>query len=183
MKGIVFTEFLEMVDDKFGYEVTENIIDQSINNLSTDGIYTAVGTYPYQEIISLVVALSQESNIPVPKLVEVFGEHLLGQFAKNYSAFFTNSKDTFSFLKSIDNHIHVEVKKLYPDAELPKFECHHPDNNEDKLIMIYTSERAMSDLAVGLINGTIKYFNETITFTKTDVENSNGKKVRFELNK
>lgn len=28
----------------------------------------------------------------------------------------------FQFLKNIENYIHVEVRKLYPDAELPTFE-------------------------------------------------------------
>lgn len=183
MKGIVFTEFLEMVDDKFGFEVTEHIIEKSKSKLSTGGTYTAVGTYPHDEIIALVIALSQQSHIPVSKLVEVFGEHLLSIFAKNYTVFFSSVQDTFSFLKSIDNHIHVEVKKLYPDAELPKFDCHHPNDNEKELVMIYSSERAMSDLATGLINGTIKYYDENISFSKTIIDNSQGKKVKFELKK
>lgn len=183
MKGIVFTEFLDMVDDKFGFEVTEHIIEKSKEQLSTGGAYTAVGTYPHDEIIALVIALSQQSHIPIPTLVEVFGEHLLNQFAKNYAGFFENANDTFSFLKSIDNHIHVEVKKLYPDAELPKFDCHHPEDNEDELVMIYSSERAMSDLATGLIGGTIKFYNEDITFSKTVIDNSEGKRVKFELKK
>lgn len=183
MKGIVFTEFLDMVDDKFGFEVTEHIIEKSKDQLSTGGAYSAVGTYSHAEIIALVSSLSQQSHIPIGHLVEVFGEHLLNQFAKKYSVFFSSAEDTFSFLKSIDNHIHVEVKKLYPDAELPKFECHHPNDNENQLVMIYSSERAMSDLATGLINGTIKHYNENITFSKAIIENSQGKKVKFELQK
>ncbi len=183
MKGVVFTEFLDMIDDKFGYETTETIIENSIGELSTGGAYTAIGTYPHSEIIALVVSLSNHTNIPVSQLVQVFGEHLLGQFAKNYRIFFDNVKDVFSFLKSIDNHIHVEVKKLYPDAELPRFECFHPDDAPNKLAMIYTSERAMSDLAAGLIDGTIKYYNESITYTHTIIEGSEGKKVLFELTK
>lgn len=181
MKGIVFTEFLEMVDDKFGFEVTEHIIEKSKHQLSTQGAYTAVGTYPHHEIIALVSSLSQQSHIPISQLVTVFGEHLLGQFAKKYGVFFSTVNDTFSFLNSIDNHIHVEVKKLYPNAQLPKFECYHPNNEENKLVMIYTSERAMSDLASGLIEGTIKYYKENITFSKTIIDESQGTKVKFEL--
>ena len=29
MKGIVFTEFLEMVEEKYGYEVVDQIIEES----------------------------------------------------------------------------------------------------------------------------------------------------------
>jgi hypothetical protein len=180
MKGMVFTEFLEMVEDKFGFDVTDDIIEASKGELSTQGAYTAVGTYPHSEMIALVTNLSAATQIPVPKLVHVFGEHLLNQFAKHYSGFFESANNTFDFLKSIDNHIHVEVLKLYPEAELPRFSCFHPNDDAHRLTMIYTSERAMSDLASGLIEGSIKYYNEKITYEKELVED-NGKRVRFEL--
>lgn len=180
MKGMVFTEFLEMVEEKFGYDVTDDIIEASKDALSTGGAYTSVGTYPHSEMITLVKNLSTATKIPVSKLVHVFGEHLLHQFAKHYAIFFEAVDNTFDFLKSIDNHIHVEVLKLYPDAELPRFNCFHPNNEQNKLTMIYTSERAMSDLASGLIEGAINYYNETITYEKTIVED-NGKKVQFDL--
>ena len=44
MKGIIFTEFIEMVEDKFGFEVADNIITNS--NLPSGGAYTAVGYKP-----------------------------------------------------------------------------------------------------------------------------------------
>lgn len=181
MKGMVFTEFFDMIDDKFGFEVTEHIIEKAKKSLSTGGAYTSIGTYPHSEMISLVVALSNQLHIPVPNLVQAFGEHLLGQFAKKYSIFFDEAKDLFTFLKSIDNHIHIEVKKLYPDAELPRFECSHPNGNPNELTMIYSSERAMSDLAAGLIDGAVKYYNSDITYTKVILDDSDGKKVQFNL--
>lgn len=46
MKGIIFTEFLDMVDEQFGFEVTEHIIEKAKHQLSTGGSYSAVGTYP-----------------------------------------------------------------------------------------------------------------------------------------
>jgi hypothetical protein len=68
MKGMVFTEFLEMVEDKFGFDTADDIIETSKDKLSTEGIYTAVGTYPHTEIITLVTNLSTVTKISVPKL-------------------------------------------------------------------------------------------------------------------
>jgi hypothetical protein len=180
MKGIVFAEFLEMVEDKFGFDITDDIIEASKGELSTKGAYTSIGTYPHTEMIALVKNLSIATKIPVPKLIHVFGAHLLNQFAKHYPSFFESANNTFTFLKSIDNHIHVEVLKLYPDAELPRFSFFHPNDDESKLTMIYSSERAMSDLAAGLIEGAIKYYNENITYEKEFVS-EDGKRVKFEL--
>jgi len=183
MKGIVFTEFLEMVEDKFGFDVVESVIEQSEDKLESKGVYTSVGTYSHHEIITLVVNLSKETNLEVPLLVHTFGKHLLGQFAKSHGAFFNEVNNTFDFLKSIDGHIHVEVKKLYPDAELPKFEAYHPNDDKNKLEMIYTSERSMGDLAAGLIEGSIEYFKEDISFTKENIGDGLGSSVCFKLEK
>ena len=46
MKGIVFTEFFELVEDKFGLEVVQQIIDEC--KLESEGIYTSVGTYSHK---------------------------------------------------------------------------------------------------------------------------------------
>jgi len=53
----------------------------------------------------------------------------------------------------------VEVRKLYPDAELPHFATRHRD--DQKMILEYTSSRRMSDLAHGLIEGCLNHFGET----------------------
>jgi len=45
MKGIVFTEFLELVENKFGLEMLDAIIEAS--NLESEGVYTRIGTYNF----------------------------------------------------------------------------------------------------------------------------------------
>jgi hypothetical protein len=52
MKGIVFTEFLELVENEFGLEVVQQIIDEC--ELETDGIYTSVGTYSHKDMFNMV---------------------------------------------------------------------------------------------------------------------------------
>ena len=75
MKGVVFTEFLEMVEARFSADVVDDIIDAA--NLPSGGVYTAVGTYPHEEIVALVLALAQQTGLSVRDLLLVFGEHLL----------------------------------------------------------------------------------------------------------
>jgi len=43
MKGIIFTEFLEMVEDRFSPEIADRIIEAA--DLPSGGAYTAIGTY------------------------------------------------------------------------------------------------------------------------------------------
>ena len=52
MKGVVFTEFLEMVEDRFSPEMADRIIEGA--ELASGGVYTTVGTYDHGEMIQLV---------------------------------------------------------------------------------------------------------------------------------
>ncbi|MCG8371967.1 MAG: heme NO-binding domain-containing protein [Balneolales bacterium] len=176
MKGIVFTEFLEMVEKKFGYEMVDTIIEKS--ELESEGIYTAIGTYDHSEIVQLIIHLSSETNIDVETLIKEFGRYIFDAFLNNYPMFFDASPNALEFLKSIDSYIHVEVNKLYPDATLPSFATEIKDDGS--MEMIYRSERKMSSLAFGLIERTLEYYDEEYTVSR-EFLNEDGSRVKFTI--
>jgi len=164
MKGLVFTEFMSMVEDKFGVDMVDDLIDET--DPESGGAYTAVGTYHHEELVNMVVALSEKVDAPIPALINAFGHHLGGVFTAKFPDFFAEVDNTLDFLKKIDNHIHVEVKKLYPDAELPEFEF--DDSNADEFKLVYRSERGFADLAQGLIEATSKHYDESFHISRSD---------------
>lgn len=164
MKGMVFTEFLEWVDGRFSFEATELLIEMS--ELPSGGVYTAVGTYDAQEMMTLVGNLSGTVGVPVSDLLRQFGRHLFKRFPSSFPAFFEGVSSTLEFLPRVNDYVHVEVRKLYPDAELPSFLCGTPDPGT--LVMIYRSERNLADLAEGLILGCIDYFGESFVVRRED---------------
>jgi len=177
MKGIVFTEFLELVEERFGLEVADRILEAS--ELPSGGVYTSVGTYDHNELVQLVMQLSTVTDVAIPDLLHTFGEYLFGRFVFAYPQFFEGVHSAFRFLMQIENHIHVEVRKLYPEAELPRFECHSPA--PDRLEMTYRSPRPFTDFAEGLISGCIKHFGERIGVAREDLPSENGTAARFVL--
>jgi len=178
MKGIVFTEFLDMVEKEFGYEIVDHIIEQS--KLESGGIYTSIGTYHHSEIVQLLSNLSIRTQINADKLLKAFGEYLFDTFLKTYPMFFDTHNDAFGFLESIDSHIHVEVLKLYPDATLPKFET--TVSSDGSMIMVYKSERKMASLAEGLIEKSITYYNHPHSIDKV-ILTEDGSEVEFTIKK
>jgi hypothetical protein len=178
MKGIVFTEFIEMVEDKFGFEVSDKIIEQSA--LASGGAYTAVGTYDFNEMVQLLTNLSKESGLQIPDLLQAFGKHLFARFYTLYPHFFENIEGVFDFLSRIEGTIHVEVLKLYPDAQLPRIEAKKTD--DDTMEIIYQSTRKLSDLAIGLIEGASEHFGEPLEITRDFIE-PDGTIVHFTLQK
>jgi hypothetical protein len=106
MKGVVFTEFMDMVEQRFSSEMLDDIVEDA--KLPSGGVYTAVGTYPHGEMVELVSALSARSGAAVPDLLRTFGEYLFGRFVKGYPAFFKGHDDAFTFLAGIEDVIHAE---------------------------------------------------------------------------
>ncbi len=178
MKGIVFTEFFEMVEDVHGYGMVDQLIMD--NKLPSKGIYTTIGTYDHKEMVTLVVDLGKKTNTPVPNLLNAFGQYIFGTFEKGYPMFFEASATAFDFLESIEEYIHVEVKKLYPDAQLPKFKTTRL--SDTRLEMIYYSDRSMADFALGLIEKTFEHYEEKVTITREDLT-ENGSEVKFLIQK
>ncbi len=176
MKGIVFSEFIEMVEEKFSPEIVDEIIEASASKLDSGGSYTSVGVYDHLELVELVTELSKRTGIAVGDLVSAFGTHLAGRFAEIYPAFFDGVEGTLDFLESVDNHIHVEVLKLYPDAELPQFTT---QRDGDRLVMEYRSNRPFAALAKGLIQGSGTYFGEQLTVEEEDLSEGEGNHMRF----
>lgn len=165
MKGVVFTEFFEFVEGRFSSDIAEQLIESS--DLPSKGIYTSVGTYDHGEMVTLVSNLSIIVGIGVPDLLKEFGKHLLRQFVAKFPAFFDGISSTFEFLPKVDGFVHVEVKKLYPDAELPTFSCVFPAPGQ--LQMTYESDRNLPDLAEGLISGCLEHFGEHMKVVRNNV--------------
>ena len=170
MKGIVFTGFVDMVEEGFGLDMVDDLIDET--NPASGGAYTATGTYNHQELVAMVVKLSEKTGTPVPELIRSFGNHLFGRFKVFYPSFFQENTDGWAFLRSVDSYIHVEVRKLYPDAELPRFVCQ--DIEGGGLEMVYTSVRCFEQLALGMIEGCMGYFGHAVEIEMIPVEGGDG---------
>ena len=84
MKGVVFTEFLEMVEQKFGMDMVNDLIEN--NTLSSGGVYSSVGTYDHGEMVTLVMDLNKRSGIALPDLLKAFGGYSVSNLQNGLSA-------------------------------------------------------------------------------------------------
>jgi hypothetical protein len=177
MKGIVFTEFLEMVEAQFSPALADRIVCAA--SLPSGGAYTSVGTYDHGEMWSLVIELGRATGTPVPHLMHAFGEHLFHRFAIVYPTSFENVSCAFDFLQGLETVIHSEVRKLYPDAELPRFDI--AERSARHMVMVYRSQRHFADLAEGLLRGCTRHFDEPIEIARENLPADRGSAARFTL--
>lgn len=174
MKGIVFTEFLDMVEERFGLEVVDHIL--TVSQLESQGIYTSVGTYSFAEMQELLMQLKHVSGIPVPDLIYEFGNYFFDSLTQYHPDILSSYDGPIPLLASIESHIHREVKKIYPNAELPTFEV--VTYAEDYLEMIYTSDRGMYMFALALMQKTFEHFKGHAQIDHEKLK-KDGTKVRF----
>ena len=179
MKGIVFREFINMVESRFSIEMADAII--SASDLKTGGAYTTVGTYPHEEMVELVTHLSTRTGIAVPDLLRAFGRYLFQRFSVIHAEYVTTYDNALALLRMLDGHIHVEVHKLYSDAELPSFE--HEQNSDGSTVLVYRSRRSLADFAEGLLLGCMAHFNESMHIARKDLPSEDGAHTRFTLTK
>ena len=156
MKGVIFNVLEEMVIDQCGMGIWNDILETQ----QIAGIYTAGESYPDEELFSLVTCISEKTQIPAETLISAFGEFLFDRLAARYPVFIEAEETLKGFLKSVDDVIHIEVRKLYENPNLPDFECEEPTG--DKLIMRYSSPRQLCILAEGLIRGASKHYKTEI---------------------
>lgn len=179
MKGVVFTEFLGFVGERYGEDCVDDIIIAS--GVPSGGAYTSVGTYDHKEMQSLVVALTSSTGLSATDLLRSFGQHLCMRFSQSHPNFFSRSPGLFDFLESVQEHIHVEVRKLYPDAELPSL---HTTHRSDSLLLLdYQSCRPLAALAEGLILGAADYFAERVAVAQSAVERESGPAIQLAISR
>src|SRR5690606_27948021 len=128
----------------------------------------------------LVENLSAETGKEKAVLIKAFGMHLFGRLVHLYPQFLDNETSAMGFVPKVENYIHHEVRKLYPDAALPSFtiEVSEPD----RLVFVYQSARPLADMAEGMLLGCAAHFGEALELTREDLPvNNGGGRARFVL--
>lgn len=161
MKGIIFNLVEDVVTDGYGVDAWEDLLDQS----GVQGAYSAVGSYPDAELGSLLQSASSMTGASTDDLQVMIGRQSVPMLQERYPEFFTLHADSRSFLGSLNEVIHPEVRKLYSGAEPPHFDF--ADSPDGDLIMDYHSHRSLCRLAEGLILGTGDAYGEEVSVHQT----------------
>ena len=134
------------------------------------------GIYDFSEMLSLLGNLSKEVEIPVNDLIYEYGNYFFHVLTTHHPDIFNYYKDPISLLASVEDHIHVHVRKIYPGAELPSFEV--LEKTDEKIVMMYSSDRGMYRFAQGLMEKTFEHYHRNPQIEIEKIK-ENGTLVRF----
>jgi hypothetical protein len=155
VKGIVFNLLEDAVTSAHGADTWDAILDET----GASGVYTALGNYPDEEALALVGALCDHLGAPPETVLRAFGQAALPALVERYPEYIDTHATTKSFLMTLDDTVHRDVVKLYPDAKPPRFTFE--DRGEKGLVMHYASERRLCSMAEGMIQAAAERFGET----------------------
>lgn len=179
MKGFIFTNFIDFIETSYGLE----LVDEMITNcdLPSEGIYSSFNSYDFDELVSLLTYVSKKTAVKPEIILEKFGIFVFPYLIGKHSYIIEQYGNALDLISGIENHIHIEVKKLYNDADLPTFRV--VEKTEKKLSIIYKSSKGLTYFAIGLLKETLNHFNVNGTVTIDEsFGTESGVKFNIELN-
>jgi hypothetical protein len=157
MKGIVFNLLEEIVRREYGEDTWDALLEAA----GLDGVYTSLGNYPHEELLQLIAAAAPTLQMPAEAIIRWLGRHSIALLVRRYPEFFEPHKTTRSFLLTLNDVIHPEVRKIYPGADVPMFA--YNTSSEEVLEMKYRSTRKLCMFGQGLIEGAAAYYGESVS--------------------
>jgi hypothetical protein len=157
MKGIIFNLLEEVAERDFGEGAWDQLLDQA----KVAGVYTSLGSYPDAELMALVAAATRLLGRAPEDVLRWFGAAALQLMAERYPVFFDGHHSLLTFLPTINDVIHKEVRKIYAGAGTPDFRFDRISDGH--LVMSYVSSRGLCMFAEGLLEGAASRFAEDVT--------------------
>lgn len=158
MHGLIFLQLQKFAQQQAGAQAWETLLGEAKLPVKS---YSAVRTYPDEEVFALVGAASRVLNLPAPAILEAFGEFIAPELIRLYGRLLQPGWKTLDVIENTEKLVHAAVRVGNPGAKPPVLECIR--TTEDELQIMYSSERQLCSLAKGIVQGLARHFGETIS--------------------
>lgn len=159
MKGLLFTELLEMVEEDFGYSTANAIVLHS--SLLSKGIYTSARKYHRNEMSVLFEQLQRQTKQPFEVLTKAFGRHLCKRILITYPQHTPYMNRVFAFI----------IKK----ASASVFE--YLQGDAKTLTVLYNPMQKTTCITDGIIQGYLEHLQQLNRLEETVLQNGKHKFV------
>lgn len=155
MKGVLFNVVEDVVTEVMSADAWDDIVERA----EVSGAYTSLGNYPDEELGRLVAATAAQAELSEADTLRLSGRLGFKHLAERAPQLLVGLDDWRAVLGSLDDIIHPEVRKIYPESDVPGFDT---IDDGDGLLVTYTSKRGLCALADGLMTGTGAWFDVTL---------------------
>lgn len=162
MKGVIFKHFESFVAEQFSQDAYEALLERT--PLRSSGTFVGPRTYPDEDLFALVGAAVEMTGLALEDAVFAFGDFLYPRLAGSVPEVVGAHADTKALLMALDRVIHVEVRKILPEAMTPRILCE--DTGPDSLRVQYESPRKLCALFRGLVNAAARSYGQAVECTE-----------------
>ncbi len=174
--GSIFFLLKKFVDNNF----PENTWDLLNKKAGTNTInFSVTENYSLTAMNDLVSNASAMTGIPENELMEKFGQYLVTDLFALYGEYIRPEWRTFDIILNTEPVMHGAVRKLNSTANPPILNV--TKVNDKLLIIDYHSRRKMGSLAIGIIKGIARYYEESDSIIITPMSNPDDERVQIRL--
>ena len=162
MHGTIFFELKKYVETKLGgREAWNNLLLEADLGART---YEVMGDYPDSDAIQLISTASRITGVPVPDILQDFGEFIAPDLLQMYGSVIDPKWKTLDVIEHTEQQIHSVVRLHNRDAHPPELKCIRTSENE--VVIEYSSQRKMCDVAKGISKGLAKHYHENVSISE-----------------
>ncbi|MCW3075957.1 MAG: hypothetical protein JWO32_566 [Bacteroidetes bacterium] len=174
--GSIFFLLKKFVDHNFPVNTWEKLNQEAG---TADITFELTQSYPISEIGAIIGAASKATGKPANELKEMFGEYLVPDLFAMYASYLNPAWKTFEVIENTELVMHGAVRRLNSTAHPPILNV---TKVNDKLLMVdYFSKRKMGSLAVGIIKGIAKYYNESDKIKVQSMSDADAERVQIRV--
>lgn len=149
MKGLLFNVVQDVVEQRYGPDVWDDVVRRA----GVDGAFTSLGSYDGVEFERIVGAIANVRGITLDEAFVLLGRHGFAELSAHHSHLIDHGRGWRDILASLDDEIHVDVLRVFRDAQVPRFRVLAGADGDGPLLIHYRSKRELCRLAEGLILG------------------------------
>lgn len=176
MHGSTFILLQRFVEKTYGRTVWEKLLQNSGVGLKS---YIGHQNYPLLEMEAIIGEASRITGLAEEDIKEKFGEGMVPDLMALYKKYVDPEWKTFEMLLYTEHIMHKAVRKEESNANPPILNV---SRVHDKLLIIdYYSERKMGCLAVGIIKGIAKFYQEEDKIKVESASSPNDERVQIRI--
>jgi hypothetical protein len=176
MHGSMFVLLQQFVEHTYDHSTWVRLLDESgVKHTS----FQMQKMYPTHEIFAIVGCLGESTKQPIFNLMEQFGEFIVPYLMLLYSKYVRPEWRTYEMLINTEDEMHAAVRREDNRTNPPKLLVTKKGANQ--LMIEYSSKRRMAGVAVGIIKGIARHFNESEKVEVMLLSPADAKKVQIKV--
>jgi len=176
MHGSIFVLLKRFIESFHDYSTWVKLLEAT--GLK-DAVYTMNEVYPTSELFAILSKASETTGTPAYDLMEQFGEFLVPDLLLVYKKYVNPEWRTYDMLLNTEASMHGAVKKNDSRTNPPMLLV--TKKGSKQLIVDYYSKRRMSGVAVGIIRGIARYYNENDKVAVTRLTAADEERVQIKV--